>query len=115
MREIKFRQRNINNGQFHYWGFIDGEWINPVIQDNYVKPEESEQYTAIKDKNGKEIYEGDIVKVDNHNFEVFWDKEYVGFDFRMAEKLPYCLDMNEKYMEVIGNIYENKELLVQSG
>lgn len=57
---IKFRQRNRNNGQTHYWGLVDGVWVNPLQQDNFTKPEESEQATGDKDTSGKEIYTGDI-------------------------------------------------------
>ena len=113
-REIKFRQRNKNNGSFYYWGFVNGEWKQPIIQDNYHAPEESDQYTGLLDINGKEIYEGDICKrVCGMLYKVLWSEGMHGW--RM-----YCLDKNYYYdvrdiggheWVVIGDIYSNPELL----
>lgn len=86
------------------------------------------QCTGLKDKNGKLIYEGDIVKFgqfyDNewHSFnigKVYWGGEfdYPAFelqcstaDFDMCNGLSYIFG-NSLYVEAIGNIYENPELL----
>jgi len=131
MREIKFRQRNKNNGQWFYWGFINGNWVNPKQQDNYSNPEESDRYTGLPDKNGKEIYEGDIVKTpynDVYDFAyygVIWYRERAAWytdclalhhktkGFEDISKGGYCVGFlgNEQEMELIGNIYENPELL----
>lgn len=64
------------------------------------------QYTGLKDKNGKEIYEGDWVKSSNKGTrEIFWDEDGCMFDADGT----YLTRMNDR--EVIGNIYENPELL----
>jgi hypothetical protein len=61
---MKFRQRNKNNGQYHYWGDIEGEWIPPKKTDNYIHPGESDRYVGVK--NGIEIYESQLPLEENN-------------------------------------------------
>jgi hypothetical protein len=107
MREIKFRawdkQRNCFIGQADFGSMVfpvDGG--NKTTKLNTSDSLELMQYTGLKDKNGKEIYEGDIVK------RFYEDGEPIGL---LEIKIPDCFYGERKEMEIIGNIYENPELL----
>jgi len=79
------------------------------------------QYTGLKDKNDKEIYEGDIVRYKNRIGEIHWHKYQASFDLKFLRNIegePY-ISLDEGLanniwpfqLEIIGNIYENPELL----
>lgn len=122
MREIKFRCWN-KTGEWNdekdelSWQMIDAESLSfeefePLI-DLLTSDENSEifmQYTGLKDKNDKEIYEGDIVRDSRSNdiYIIEWGK--YGFIQKEYDEPDTLLEYPE-YCEVIGNIYENPELL----
>jgi uncharacterized phage protein (TIGR01671 family) len=117
-REIKFRAWDKVNKRIISWEkFTKSNYplnLFSHIQDYYW---EMMQYTGIKDKNGKEIYESDIVKNRDEIRLVKW-RNY-GFSFipiKNAIGIMTCVSGRKRQnktstFEVIGNIYENPELL----
>ena len=70
------------------------------------------QYTGLKDKNNKEIYEGDIIFLRGSKYKVIFKTEGARFVLRNDEfelEITFINNNNER-MEIIGNIYENPEL-----
>lgn len=138
MREIKFRGKRFDNGK---WVYGDLLYLNtkPHVftgseafeQDEFITslhscemceviPETVSQYTRLTDKNGQEIYEGDILKfADKGNTftaAVEWNYENgvwcITFEYRVyVDGKPLGEWLYEYDIEVIGNIHDNPELL----
>lgn len=132
-REIKFRGKRIDNGDWAYGYLAYSDTIIDTDQDvEYeVSPSTTGQYTGLKDKNGKEIYEGDIVSIDKQGvyeagIGVFEWREWEISDGLLPRRGAWMKakagwHLNTKCrqiwtpnsIETLGNIYENPELLTQ--
>ena len=112
MKELHFRYYNKAINQMiairsMYW---EGNsiHINDSLHD--LAHSECMQYTGLKDKNGRAIYEGDIVLQGQYPHSVEWKSEYDEEFQRIREGWTiHCV--YPELIEVIGNIYQNKELL----
>lgn len=134
MREIKFRCWDIENKEMlevqelDYVDSYDGQpMIRTTMYNDYFDTEDMilMQYTGLKDKNGKEIYEGDIIYckqyIGGNCVEYCIEKGYVCFndgEFGLYRKQGYYQSLYKfkEYdyeFEVIGNIYDNPELLAE--
>jgi len=107
LREIKFRAWDKKSKGWRYWVLGRDCMCDLEIYDFLTH---YGQYTGLKDKNGKEIFDGDIVDINGcKNRVVEWDEDWCGF-YLSRELNPVGYFLSEEY-EIIGNIYENPELL----
>lgn len=134
MREIKFRGRRTDNGEWVYGDLVHTGTDTIAILESgaacleavtNVIPYTVGQFTGLHDKNGKEIYEGDIVKwiltmpavgvnggYDEYETEEIGEIQWDAGSLYLGE---YCAAVfayeSEDYAEIIGNIHDNPELL----
>jgi uncharacterized phage protein (TIGR01671 family) len=125
MREIKFRSwHSTEHFMVSHEGLALSFSYRVLSSPHYIFM----QYTGLKDKNGKEIYEGDILSTSNNDPEYdLWDAKDFGavavyWDGIGWNSKPWSFDLDDdnesiyaiKFISIIGNIYENPELLKEA-
>lgn len=124
MREIKFRAFDANYKKMLTPKQLEDSGVHlhasgclfiTDINDKEILCErlEAMQFTGLHDKNGREIYEGDIIKQKSEVPEVVvWDEKFAQFLTKPSQTIQYYISGE---CEVIGNIHENPELVEQKG
>ena len=114
MREILFRGKHSDN-EWYYGSLIFGINGKAYISSNgeayptQVYAETVGQYTGLTDKNGKKIFEGDIVKYENKIYEIKYLEKYARFAPSNEHSVFMVCAFN--HLEVVGNVHDNPELL----
>ena len=137
MHEILFRAKAINRDKgYHKTKYKNGDWVYGLLIRSYDERFENlpaemtntsgvsgievdyktiAQYTGLTDKNETKIFEGDIIEnITNHNTAVVrWYEEHAAFMLhsKLKHKVHFLYDNDFKSINVIGNIYDNPELL----
>ena len=127
MREILFHGKRADNGEWVEGDLLQIKYCNkpiieckimpqtPVSSAYPVLPETVGQYTGLTDKNGKKIFEGDIVRYCDTIHQVVFEQRnttaYFGLVYSEIETMPFGHYQDLKQIEVIGNIHDNPELM----
>lgn len=126
MREIEFRAKSEKTNSWEYGLIGITKYGNLIINNSkqhFVNENTISQFTGLSDKNGKKIYEGDIIK--SHYGSIYIVKyfaDWSGFSLKLVflnteGKLSHSTGRQHLYkndcthLEVVGNIYDNPELL----
>ena len=119
-REINFRGRTLNGGQWVYGSLLQDDYGNSCIvefvdhheQWHDVEPNSVGQFTGLYDKNGKEIYEGDILDFNGLKIEVRFVRGVFALLCNGDLDKELCGDCRtDLFAKIIGNIHDNPGLL----
>ena len=125
MRTIKFKGKSLEDGEWNY-GDLSHVADQTLVKNNpcrdkrpvftfAVAPDTVGQYTGFLDKDGKEVYEGDILRYNNSTFAVEWSENLGAFTLRPIREKGKCDDIPLgvilKYIRfiIIGNIHDKQE------
>ena len=126
-RELLFRGKDKKSGEWVVGRGVDVNWKDAYIivpqadgtvgwcgvDEIEVEPTTICQFTGLMDKNGTKIFEGDILRIGvKDNVVVEWNNQQAKFDLKLGSN--YVAGFNEftmEFYEVIGNIFDNKELM----
>ena len=126
MRIVKFRGKRVDNGEWVYGSLIEDKYIVGIVidwEEHYfnteywwrVIPETVGQFTGLLDKNGKEIYEGDIVREHANDYTpIYQNGIYMAYNVDKINDPYVSTQFNVIWRndcEVIGNIHDNPELM----
>lgn len=126
MKEIKFRGKRLDNGEWIEGDLLrmNGHWFifpdpAPGGIDKYeVDPATVGEFTGLKDKNGKEIYEGDVMEIPETEFNaeiigrvLFEEDAYYIIPLRGGHLWGLHWSLRKHDAKIIGNIHDNPELL----
>ena len=124
MRKIIFRGKDIGSNEWVYGHYTEGAWIDPTDgtevnrhiihgEDGFlhdIKPETLGQFTGLRDNEGNDIYEGDVVYASRFGkCKVAYDDKSARFEMRDRQCFCWLIYNNETH--IIGNIYDNPELI----
>ena len=121
MREILFRGKQLNTGEWFFGNLFDKDnsGRTHIATTNRgclnIDSETVGQFTGMTDKHGTKIFEGDILNEQAGSkddiYQVFWDEYSFSFSVKNGYGEYYLDEICQSICEVVGNIYDNKELL----
>lgn len=115
-REFKFRCWNPRYKEFSTWGFMPDGHFKGIPTGSHMSIDEcktySQMFTGLKDKNGKEIYEDDVVKDPGGNcLRVIWNQDACEYQLDHEDGMHSLTIECTEWAEVIGNVFQNPELI----